>query len=253
MPAAAARSTARLDGAPTAATIGMPAASPSGPARSWRARSASARPPSPAASPRAAAGPTSLSTALWRPTSSCTATSAPSAREQRRGVQPARAIEGRLRRAQRARQPVDHRGGRHAYAAAGEPARSRPRSPSRLARPQTPHAALVTNTRALAASAAAADGRQLDAHAVVARFCSAPRSAPTAAPARPPRAGSRPPARRHRRACASSSTAPARRPPIRTRICSGRSIAHPIAHRGHDVRHARAPRTFRGPGPCRRV
>ena len=156
MPAAAARSIARLDGAPTAATIGMPAAS------AFWTSSKLARPlniSTPAATgkrPPSSNRPTSLSTALWRPTSSCTASSAPSSENSAAACSPpvlskvacaARKAPGRpWITAAVTRAPASRR-----FA----PPLSRPSSP---ARPQTPHAALVTNVRALAARAAAAAG-----------------------------------------------------------------------------------------------
>ena len=211
MPAAAARSTARLDGAPTAATIGMPAAwrllhqleagapaSISTPRRRGQLR------------PRAAAGPPACRRRCGARRPRARPASAPSGVNSAAACSPP--VRSKVACAARSApgSPWITAARRHASRRPAAGARP-PASPSRSARPHTPHAALVTNARALAASAAAAAGAS-STRTLSSPICSAPRSAPRP-PARPRRAGSRPPARRPRRASASSSTAPARRRP----------------------------------------
>ena len=208
MPAAAARSTARLDGAPTAATIGMPAAS------AFCTSSKLARPLSistPVATgsfPASSRRPTSLSTALWRPTSSCTAISAPSGENSAAACSPP--VRSKVACAARSApgQSVDHRCG-HARIAPGG-GRAAAREPVEVGAAADP-ARRAGDERAGAGRQRRRGRRpQLDADGVVADLFGAAQRA-RRPPARPPRAGSRPPARRRRRACASSSTAPARR------------------------------------------
>ena len=194
---------------------------PSGPARSWRARSASARPPSPAASPRAVAGPPACRRRCGAPRPRGRPPARRRARTaRRRAVRPC----GRTSPAPRAASPGSPWITAAVTRASPPAAVAQPlASPSRSARPQTPHAALVTNARALAASAAAADGAS-SIRTLSSPSCSAPRSAPT--PASTPSACKKP--------TASATSSPGVRivvdsarssSPIRTLICSGRSIA----------------------------
>ena len=110
IPRSAASSTARLDGAPTATTTGQPATAAfwtsSKEIRPLRQRIASAS----GSRPSANAQPTTLSSALWRPTSSRRQRSSPSAVEEPRRVQAAGRLERGLRLAQAVGQARGQRG-----------------------------------------------------------------------------------------------------------------------------------------------
>ena len=81
-----------------------PPSPPSGSARSWPAPLTISTCPASGSRPSRTASPTTLSTALCRPTSSRSATSSPAGGEQPGGVQPAGLVEHLLRGAQPVRQ-----------------------------------------------------------------------------------------------------------------------------------------------------
>ena len=231
MPRSAARSTARLEGAPTAASTGQPATAAFWTSSNETRPLTQTRSSASGSSSFANAQPTTLSNALWRPTSSRRQTSSPVAVEESCRVQTA----GRRERGLRLAQPLGQR--RDEPSGDGQPALdSRGLDRDRL-------------ERALAADAARRRGveaslqpRRVESRARRPRRRSRP---DRPAPARrsdevPPRGRSRARAPRRAPACASS-------PPPGCRRCGSRAAPRPRSGRAPAHRQAGEARRR---GPC---